>query len=398
MLSLFLAFAACENWAVIFTGSSGEYNYRHTADSFYQYKLLIEGGIPKDHIILMNFNDWPWSSANPFPGEIYRNLEHDPNIFPGNSSIDYMERKVTEDNLFNVLKGNSSSGPVIKSTENDNVFLFYDDHGGDGILGVPDFCGGYIFAYELVELFTYMHDNKLYKNLFFPITACYAGSTAKYLNDIPGLYIQTASGEDESSYATLYDSQLDEYLTSEYSLHKDEFIESNPTGTLAELFEYAKKYTEKSHVMEYGDLSLRDMKVSDFVGNREPKPISKVSRTSEKVAEIYAKVTSLQKRSPNETPLKRAEKNVRLAAERACEARLNDIIGGLRKKFVPANCNIDFTKSCEKMNWPAYRKVLNAVHARVGVVGESFFRKSFFFSNLCSIADADAIVADIQHL
>ncbi|OHT01174.1 Clan CD, family C13, asparaginyl endopeptidase-like cysteine peptidase [Tritrichomonas foetus] len=297
------------------------------------------------------------------------------------------------------MTGNTTNGPALKSNENDNVFVFFDDHGGDGILGVPELCGAYIYADELLEVFQYMYDNKMYKKLFSPITACYAGSVAKYLNDIPNLYIQTASGEDESSYATMYDSKIGDYLTSEYSLYKDEFIEQNPTGTLGELYEYAKEHTEMSHVQEYGDLSLKDMTINEFVGNRDPKPSSRRIRSLyETTSEVGAKASLLKKHSKSYTSLERAEKNVRLSAERACEARLNEIIDGLRQKFVPANSHVDFTKSCERINFPAYRKVLNAVQSRVQVVGETFYEKTFFFSNLCNLVDADLIVSEIEKL
>ncbi|OHT01175.1 hypothetical protein TRFO_32117 [Tritrichomonas foetus] len=189
MFSLFLALVACDNWAVIFTGSSDYGNYRHTADSFYQYYLLVEGGIPKDHIILMNYNDWSYARYNPFPGQIFRNLEHDPNVYPGGDSIDYKECQVTAKNFYNVLKGDTVNGRALQSNENDNVFVFFDDHGGDGVLGVPEPCGFDIYADELAEALQYMYDNKMYKKLFFPITACYAGSVARVLDGIPNLYI-----------------------------------------------------------------------------------------------------------------------------------------------------------------------------------------------------------------
>ncbi|OHT04923.1 Legumain [Tritrichomonas foetus] len=400
MLSFaFISLALCENWAVIFTGSNTWSNYRHSADSFYQFKLLLEGGIPRDHIILMNYDDTARIKRNPFQNKIFRDLDHLYDIYPGQESMNYSQTDVNKENFLNVLKGNSTNGPALKSTIDDNVFIFYDNHGGSGILGVPDKCGDFIYADELIETFQYMSDHKMFKKLFFPITACYAGSVAMYLEDIPNMYIMTASNAVESSYADLFDIRLGAYLTSEFSFHKDEFIETYPTGTLADLFDFASENVRQSSVCEFGDMSLKTMTIDQFVGPRSPKSKSKTFESKQKIEETKAKIDQLQKSIEVENnEVLKAEMELRITAEKMCEARLDQIISGLKKKFELESKNIDFTKNCKITNWTGYRKVMNALKENVEVIGDAFYAKTFFFSNLCSIVDADEIVAEIKRL
>ena len=44
---------AGDNWAVIIASSCGYNNYRHQADSFHAYQILIEQGFEQENIILM---------------------------------------------------------------------------------------------------------------------------------------------------------------------------------------------------------------------------------------------------------------------------------------------------------------------------------------------------------
>lgn len=387
MLSILLAAALCDKWAVIYTGSNNFYNYRHTADSFYQYKILVDGGLKKDHIILMNYDDIASSAQNPFKGQIFRSLDH-LNVYPGTDHIQYTGKQCTAQNFYNVLTGNESAGVALKSTEDDYVFIFFDNHGGDGILGVPDGCGGYIYANDLKQVLVTMNEKKMYKKCFFPITACYAGSVAREFTGIDGLYVQTASAEAESSYADLYDPSLGEYLTSEYSLHKDAFIEANPEGTLGELYEYTKEHVTMSHVKEYGDLTFHDLKVSLFVGPRPKKQVNIIRNRHSRAKESIALKQSLQMKNTRAS-------QVRLAFEEACEARVEKVIDALKVKFP---MNADITTSCQNKNWAAYKQVLSHLQSKIGYLGESFYAKTFFFSHLTASVKAEEVIAEINKL
>ena len=394
MLSLFLAVVACDKWAVIFTGSRDWDNYRHSADSYYQYYLLRKANFPEDHIIFLNYDDIANHQNNPFKGQVFHYPDHQINSYPGSDKLDYTGNQVTADTWYKVLKGDpSAGGKVLKSTSDDYLFVFYDDHGGDGILGVPDGCGPFIYADDLAQVFKDMKNKGMFKKCFFPVTACYAGSVMRVVGaDITDLYIITASGEDESSYAIGYDSVLGVYLSSEFSYVKDIFHETNPHGTLGDMFNHCVMLVKQSHVHEYGDTSFKDILVSNFVGQIESQGARLGRQIMDSAPETEATVISMKKQKK----LTGAQQ-MKLFAEKASQLILDGIIDHLKNRFVK-DSNIDFTKPCENMNWSGYKKVLGALQKNVGRLGESFWAKTFFFSNLASVVDADAIVAEIEKL
>ena len=83
------------------------------------------------------------------------------------------------------------------------------------------------------------------------------------------VFVTTASNPSESSYACYYDSKRRTYLGDLYSVQwmLDSETEDLSKETLAEQYEAVKEATSQSHVMEYGDLQISQMKVSDFQGH-----------------------------------------------------------------------------------------------------------------------------------
>lgn len=387
MISLFLSFAACDRWAVIFAGSNTWFNYRHQADSFNQYRLLVEGGIPKDHIIMLNYDDICWFFLNPYRGKMFQTLDH-VDIYPGAEASDYNGWHTTAKNFYAVLDG-TATGKSLKSTSEDYVYLFYDNHGGDGILGVPHLCGDYIFANDLKNKLQEMQEQGKFKKCFFPITSCYAGSVAREFNDIKDLYSMTASAEAESSFSMFYDTSLQVYLTSQYSYYKDQFIETFPDGTIEELLEYTKEKVDQSHVSEYGDVSLKKLPLSTFVGTRQKKALpNEVPANKNVVRGTSTLARTLELRNDGVS-------KARLAFERDCEARVDKVINGLKSIFP---LNADIKTSCQNKNWDSYKAVLRHMHNRLGYLGESFYDKTFFFSHLSSVYSSNDIISQIDKL
>lgn len=67
-----------------------------------------------------------------------------PNVYNGVLK-DYTGRSVTPKNFLSILQGNDKdpelskgSNKVIKSGPNDNVFVFFADHGAPGLVAFPD--------------------------------------------------------------------------------------------------------------------------------------------------------------------------------------------------------------------------------------------------------------------
>merc|ERR1711959_563972 len=116
--------------------------------------------------------------------------------------IDYKGKEVNAANFLKVLRGDTSApGPVLKSTANDHVFVYYADHGGVGILGVPTgVSGGYIHAKDINAAIQELQSKGGYKELLFYLEACESGSIFNNLLKAKNAKAVTAANPRESSW------------------------------------------------------------------------------------------------------------------------------------------------------------------------------------------------------
>ena len=270
---LVLAIASASNWAVLVCGSNGFWNYRHHADVSHAYQILKRGGIAEDHIITMMYNDVPTESSNPFPGKLYNHPGDDvPDVYEG-VVVDYDKDTVSADNLIKVLTGDESAGgKVLKSTKDDNVFLFFSDHGGEDILALP---GGYLHSKELLDAIKTMHEKQMYNKFVLYIEACHAGSMFLNLPEDLNVVAVTAAHDKESSWgwycgeeATVKGKNLGTCLGDEFSISWMEDIDNRDDRkeTLEEHFNYLVKQVTKSHTSRYGDTSFKNDAIGDYIG------------------------------------------------------------------------------------------------------------------------------------
>ena len=255
MLAFLIAAASCRRFAVLFAGSKGWSNYRHQADICTLYEYLLKRGYEKSDIIMMQYDDIATSSSNPFQGQIFHTVSH-VNVYPGQEAMSYRGSEVTSANFCNVLKS-------LPTTNEDYVFIYYDNHGGPDLLADP--TGGYIRTEALCDALSTMYINNLYKYCLFGIEACYSGSLAEQFT-VPKMAIITAANEKESSYAAVMDSTVGTYLTNEFSNYWFEQMDQNPTQTVGQLYLNLKSLTTGSHVMFYGDERMKFITVDNFFG------------------------------------------------------------------------------------------------------------------------------------
>lgn len=81
---------------------------------------------------------------------------------------DYTGVEVTVENFFAVLLGDKSavrggSGKVVDSKAGDHIFIYYTDHGGPGVLGMPNMPN--LFARDFIETLRLKHAAGTYKEL-----------------------------------------------------------------------------------------------------------------------------------------------------------------------------------------------------------------------------------------
>jgi len=253
---------AQNHWAVIMAGSNGYGNYRHQADACHAYQIAKKNGIPEEQIILLAFDDIANNERNPFKGKVY-NKPDGPDVYDG-CKISYKGSDVTKDSFLKVLTGDASaSGPVLKSKKGDKVFVYFADHGGPGILGVPaGASGGYIHATDVNNALETMNQKGMYKELLFYVEACESGSIFQDLLKAPNVFAVTAANAKESSWGyycppmdKVNGKELNSCLGDEFSIRwmEDSDAANFKSETVGQQVSKVTTAVKKSHVQQFGD-------------------------------------------------------------------------------------------------------------------------------------------------
>ncbi|XP_077209811.1 vacuolar-processing enzyme-like [Tasmannia lanceolata] len=273
-------------WAVLIAGSAGYENYRHQADVCHAYQIMKNGGLKDENIVVFMYDDIAYNEENPRPGVIINHPQGE-NVYPGVPK-DYVGDDVTVNNFFAALLGNKSaltggSGKVVDSGPDDHIFVYYTDHGGPGILGMP-IDQPNLYADDLVTVLKKKHASGSYKRLVFYIEACESGSIFEGLlpKDI-NIYATTASNSAESSWAIycpgMFPGPTKEYDTCLGDLYSVAWMEDSDANnlrneSLKQQYHRVKKRTSDhgtydlgSHVMQYGDVGLSKEHMFLYIGS-----------------------------------------------------------------------------------------------------------------------------------
>ncbi|CAH9074320.1 unnamed protein product [Cuscuta europaea] len=260
-------------WAVLLAGSNGYWNYRHQADICHAYQLLKKGGLKDENIVVFMYDDIAHNEENPRKGIII-NSPHGGDVYQGVPK-DYTGDDVTVSNFLAVILGDKTavkggSKKVVDSGPDDHIFIYYSDHGGPGVLGMP--TSPYLYADELNAALKKKHAAGAYKSLVFYLEACESGSIFEGL--LPqglNIYATTASNAEESSWGTYcpgeFPSPPPEYETCLGDLYSVAWMEDSDkhnlrTESLKQQYRLVKDRTLSgnsaygSHVMQYGDLDI----------------------------------------------------------------------------------------------------------------------------------------------
>ena len=279
LLVLCLGLVQASQWAVLVAGSNGYWNYRHQADLCHAYLLLVGQGIPQEHIIVLSANDVADNLINPFPGHLYNSPgTNPPDVFPG-CRVDYNGTDTSPANFLAVLTGNSTgvsgvgTGKVLESGPDDTVFLYYVDHGAPGMIAFPY---DILFADTFQAALQDMYAKKMYGKMVIFLEACYGGSMFDgLLPDNMNIYAITSANDTESSWgifcppdAVINGVDMYTCLGDMFSVHWMDTSVTNDlrTMTIGEMYTAAAALTNESHVMEYGDMSVKSMPAGAFLG------------------------------------------------------------------------------------------------------------------------------------
>ena len=399
---LLISFISCDNWAVLVAGSNTYTNYRHQSDVFHHYHILINRGIKPENIIVFAYDDIATASKNPYPGKVFNHPDGE-DVYAG-VVIDYFGKDVTPENFVAALTGDAdaitikderTTGKVLKSTSEDNVYLFYSDHGSDNLVSFPS---KYLYADELADAFNVMHEKKMYKELVFYLEACHSGSMFdKELPDDIKIYAVTAADPNESSYAEYCgaDAKVDgkligSCLGDEFSCRFMEDIDSKPGDelkayTMDEQYTYLVDAVTGSNVMRYGDLEIAKKSIYEFVN-------AQTQRFSRWMKKILPPMNSI----PNTHKIN--NENYRLEWFRMQAETMNDPVaedeyydeimeeGRVHKIFELFRKKFDLPKRNhkDKIDFDCYRTVSNAYADKCGTLIDRDFKYMTDIANFCT--------------
>ncbi|KAH7962124.1 legumain [Rhipicephalus sanguineus] len=260
-------------WALLVAGSKGYDNYRHQADICHAYHVLHNHGVPDERIVVMMYDDIAHSRENPTPGVII-NHPNGTDVYRGVPK-DYTGDLVTPQNFLDILQGKKvkgGSGKVIASGPKDHVFLYFADHGAPGLLAFPN---GVLHAQPFMNVIKSLN-KKTFAEMAIYIEACESGSMFDgLLTAYVSVYATTAANPYESSYACYWDKKKGAYLGDLYSVSwlEDSDKKDLQKETLLDQFNIVKKRTSASHVMQYGNLRIGNLSLSEFQGKKKTSPI-----------------------------------------------------------------------------------------------------------------------------
>jgi glycosylphosphatidylinositol transamidase (GPIT) subunit GPI8 len=289
------------HWAFLTAGSKTYDNYRHQADLCHAYQMLLRKGFRAEQIVVMAYDDIAHHAENPFPGKIFN--APDPNgpgvdVYAG-CKIDYRGADVNAANFLGILLGNGTTGGngrMLNSTGEDEVFVFYVDHGAPGVIEFPD--GQVLHKSDLQSALTNMYHGKRFNHLVFYIEACNSGSMLEGFPTDMNVYGVTAVGPKTPSLGTycgneavVNGTKIGSCLGDLFAVMWMQYVEAGTgTHTLDDFFltvqynvsSYAALHWGSEENQHYGDLSVANLTLNDFFY-----PLNKtvvVSETGEKGA------------------------------------------------------------------------------------------------------------------
>lgn len=229
---------------------------------------------------MIAYDDVANSSSNPYKGKLFNKPTESGtegvDVYEG-CKIDYKGKEATAKTLLGVLKGDSSVGDkVLKSDENSKVFFYFADHGAPGLVAMP--VGGYLYANQLNSAVEFMHENKMFKEMVMYVEACESGSMFdKILKPDINVYAVSAANGKESSWGTycypddkVNGKHIGSCLGDLFSVNWMEDLDAAMTKkhlgteTLSAQYATVKTKTNKSHVLQWGDVSMTSEVIGEF--------------------------------------------------------------------------------------------------------------------------------------
>lgn len=400
------------------------------ADVCHAYQIMKKGGLKDENIIVFMYDDIASSPENPRPGVII-NHPSGADVYAGVPK-DYTGEDVNVNNFLAVLLGNRSaltgggSGKVVGSGPDDHVFVYYSDHGGPGVLGMPS--DDYLYAKDLVQALEKKHAAGGYRSLVFYLEACESGSIFEGL--LPhniSVYATTAANAEESSWGTYCpgDDQAPppEYDTCLGDLYSVAWMEDSDAQrnrraeSLAQQYQVVKDRTSAhgaysagtSHAMQYGDLGLGAAEtLYQFMGtdpaNDHDNATALLARRFPTGAAVNQRDADLvhfwqrYRRSPEGTPQK-AEARKRLLQVMSRRAQVDssvELIGGLLFGSEEGGRVLGAVRPAGQPladDWGCLKSMVRAYERHCGPLKQYGMKHMRAFANICNAGVGEQAMA-----
>jgi len=251
--------------------------------------------------------------------------------------------------------------------------------------------------------------NKKYGKMVFYIEACESGSMFdQTLSTNTKIFATTASNARESSYACYWDAKRRTYLGDVYSVKwmEDSDKEDLTIETLQQQYTIVKKEVNTSHVKEFGDMTLKNDKLSLYQGGKkaanattvESKPITdavpspdvplmilhRSLETAKTKVEYKSIKAQIQKEEKTRSLIRVVVKTIvgKLVAEESKKLELLSVPAKLKSPTCYSNAVATFKAKCFKFNEFEYA-----------------LRQIFVLSNLCDEGiSTETITSTIDHV
>jgi ABC-type branched-subunit amino acid transport system substrate-binding protein/glycosylphosphatidylinositol transamidase (GPIT) subunit GPI8 len=259
--------------ALIVAGSSGWENYRHQSDAMAKYHMLKSNGVQDDHIVLILADDLANAPENEEPGVI-RNRVGGENLYE-DIEIDYRLSQLNKQQVLDILAGRASAQlpTVVESGPTDNLFVFWDSHGGsDGLMydvddPTAESADTTLTPQDLSDTVDYMYTEGRYRRMFVVVEACHGGVMGEVLT-APGVLLMAGANPFENSLGANYDPEIDTWLGNKFAYEFQLAAETSLETTIAQLYGDLYLKVSGSHVTvrnadKFGNTSA--IKLSEFL-------------------------------------------------------------------------------------------------------------------------------------
>ena len=223
---------------------------------------------------------------NSYPGMIFTdpapNTDGDWAKYGCFDHVDYTDKDINAKVFLGILSGDKElvaketgkeNPKVLSAGPDDTVFTYFMDHGNDDIICVG---GEDVSSSELMTALKAAYEKKLYGKWVWFMEACHSGSMFGALPKDMNIYVMTSA--DANHNANMSNCPPNDVIGKEnmatclaglWDNSYLSYVEQHPDCTIGEIFDAVKADVAKiseQNVSEFGDLTFRDMKLSEFFG------------------------------------------------------------------------------------------------------------------------------------